>query len=167
MGGDIYAGYSLMTPNFGADILGGPAENGGAAGADLHFMRLFAVAAETDWMHVTYGNQLSSSAFTVMAGPRVFFPPASHARVRVLADVLVGAVNIHSLIGANSPFTGTTALAIAADGGVEVRAVGPLALRIQGGYLHSGFTAKYPNLDPQSSLHNQHGRLLIEGVWHF
>lgn len=164
---DIYAGYSFVAPNFGAALFGGSGENGGTAGADLHLTRSFAVAAETDWMHVVYGTQESSTAFTTLAGPRVFFSSGSHARVKLLADVLVGAADIHSLIGLNSPYTGTTALAIAADGGVELREVGPLAMRVDGGYLHSGFTARYPNLEPQSSIHNQHGRLLIEGVWHF
>lgn len=164
---DVYAGYSLVAPNFGIDLFGGPAEHGVAAGLDVHIMRSLVVAAETDWMHVVYGSQESSTAFTLMAGPRVLFPASSHARIKVLADVLVGAADIHSLFGFNSPFTGTTALAIAADGGVEVRAIGPLALRVEGGYLHSGFTARYPNLDPQSGIHNQHGRLLVEGVWRF
>jgi hypothetical protein len=164
---DVYAGYSYLAPNFGADFLGGHGENGFTAGADLHVTRLLAVAAEMDWMHVIYGSQLSSSAFTAMAGPRLFFPPVFRARVTLLADILGGAANFNNLVGANSPFTGTVAPAIAADGGVEVRVVGPLAVRVEGGYLHSGFTARYPDVDTQSSIHNQHGRLLIEGVWHF
>ena len=164
---DIYAGYSFVAPNFGTNFFGGPGENGGTAGAGVHVTRSIAVAAETDWMHVVYGSQENSTAFTVMAGPRGFFPPGPHARIKLIADVLVGAAGIHTLIGLNSPFTGTTALAIAAEGGVEFRAIGPLAVRVEGGYLHSGFTARYPDTDPQSSIHNQHGRLLVEGVWHF
>jgi hypothetical protein len=164
---DVYGGYSFVSPNFGTDFFGGPGAHGGIGGADLHLTHSLAVAAETDWMHVVYGTQENSTSFTVMAGPRMFFPLGSHARIKPLADVLVGAASIHSLIGFGNPFTGTSALAIAADGGAEVRAVGPLALRIEGGYLHSGFTARYPNLTPQSSVHNQHGRFLVEGVWHF
>jgi hypothetical protein len=164
---DVYAGYSYLAPNFGADSLGGPGENGFAAGGDLHLRRFLAVAAEADWMHVIYGTQLSSSTYTAMAGPRLFFPPVFRARVTLLADILGGAVNFTNLRGENSPFTGMVAPAIAADCGVEVRVAGPLRVRVEGGYLHSGFTARYPHADPQSSIHNQHGRLLIEGVWHF
>ena len=163
---DIYAGYSFVAPNF-EDVYGGPGEKGGTAGFDLHLKRSLAVAAETDWMHVVYGTQESSTAFTVMAGPRVFFPSGSHARIKMLADVLVGAVDIHSLTGVNSLFTRRTVLAISADAGVELRAIGPLALRVEGGYLHSGFTTQYPADVPQYSIHNQHGRLLIECVWRF
>lgn len=164
---DVFAGYSHLAPNFGADVLGGPGENGLTAGGDLHLTRFFAVAAETDWMHVVYGSQLSSSTFMAMAGPLFFSPPGFHAHVRLVADILGGAAAFHNVVGINSPFKQTVAPAIAADGGVEVRVVGPLAVRVEGGYLHSGFTTRYPDVDPQSSMHNQHDRLLIEGVWHF
>jgi hypothetical protein len=164
--GDIYAGYSRIAPNFGTNFLGGPGENGALAGGDLHLTRLFAVTAEAGWFPVTYGSQLSSRTFTMMAGGRLFFPPRSQSRVKLLADVLAGAANLSQLIGANVPFTGRVALAVAADGGAEFRVFGPLAMRVEGGYLHTGYQSRDPSI-PQSSIHNQHGRLLVEGAWHF
>lgn len=165
--GDVYGGYSLVAPNFGERALGGPSENGFTVGGDVHFARFFAIAVETDWMNVTYASQLSSSTYTIMAGGRVFYPSVSRARVKLLADLLAGAANFNRMTGMNFPFTANSALAVAADGGLELRLAGPLAMRVEGGYLHSGFQAKYPDTDPQSSIHNEHGRLLVEGVWHF
>jgi len=165
--GDVYAGYTLLSPNYGEKLLGGPAENGPAVGGDLRLVRFVALAFEANWSSVTYGSQLSSSSFTMLGGGRVFFPPEPHARVRLLADALAGATDMTQLTGINPPFTSSVALAVATDGGAEFRMIGPLAVRVEGGYLHSGYKTRYPDTDPQSSIHNQHGRLLIEGVWHF
>ena len=97
---------------------------------------------------------------------RVSSFPSALSRAALLAGILGGATTFNAF-GSNSPFTGTAAPVIAVDGGGEVRIIRRLTVRVEGGYLHSWFTARYSTVDSQSSIHNQHGKLLIAGVWHF
>jgi hypothetical protein len=161
---DVYAGYSLFSPAFG-DYNTSPPDNGFGGGADLHVSRWVAASAEAHWMHVTYNPVESSNSVTVFAGPRFFF--GAHRTIIPFADLLGGVAtyNFHSSHGSPSSFTSTASAAFAADAGLDVRISRPLAVRVEGGYVHSGFTDVYSISLP--FLHNQHGRLLIEGVWHF
>lgn len=158
---DVYAGYSLVAPDFG-DYNSSPADEGFGAGVDLHMSRWFASAAEAHWMHVTYNPEESSSSITALGGPRFFF--GAHRSIIPFADIL-GGVATFNFHGNPSSFTSNVSAAFAADAGVDVRIAGPLAVRVEGGFVHSGFTEVYSILMP--FVHNQHGRLLIEGVWHF
>ncbi|MDR5728109.1 MAG: hypothetical protein RB191_11850 [Terriglobia bacterium] len=160
---DLYAGYARVAPDFGA-YNSNPAENGFGGGADLHLSRLFAVAAEAHWMHVTYNPEEKSSSVTAFGGPRFFFPAGLHGAIIPFADILGGAATFN-FQGNPSPFTSTISPAFAADAGVDVHIFGPLAVRAQGGYVHSNFTAVSSILQP--FVHDQHGRLMMEGVWHF
>ena len=79
---------------------------------------------------------------------------------------LLGGVTTYSSQSSNpSPYTSSKSPAIALDGGVDLRLIGPLAARIQGGFLHDSFTTTSPILQPY--VHTQHGRLLVEAVWRF
>lgn len=160
---DLYAGYARVAPDFG-DYNGSPAENGFGGGADLHLSRLIALAAEAHWLHVTYNPEEKSSSVTVFGGPRFFFPVGFHGAIVPFADILGGAATFN-FQGNPSPFTSTISPAFAADVGADVHIAGPLAVRAQGGYVQSSFTVVSSILQP--FVHDQHGRLLIEGVWRF
>lgn len=160
---DLYAGYSRVAPDFGF-YNSAPADNGFGGGADLHLSRWFAFAAEADWMHNTYNPEESSSSVTAFGGARFFLPLGPRGAITPFADIL-GGVATYSFHGNPSPFTSANSPAIATDAGVEVRILGPLAVRVGGGYVHSSFTSVHSILQP--GVHDQHGRLFVEGVWHF
>lgn len=162
-GADVYAGYSLFAPP--AYIFPSPPpDTGFGFGGDLYLSHWLAVAAESYWMHVTFDPEDKSSSVTAFGGPRVFLHLGSHGRIVPYADFLGGAVTYGHLVGFNQPFANSASPAFATDAGVDVRAFGPFSVRVQGGYVHTSFTAAYP---PDPNVRNQHGRLLIEGVWRF
>lgn len=160
-GADVYGGFSRVAPDF-SDDNSNPAAIGFGGGTDVYIFRWFAVAAEVHWMHVTYNPEENSTSVTAFGGPRFFLD--THRRIVPFADIL-GGVATFNFHGNPSNFTSTNSAAFAADAGVDVRIAGPVAVRVEGGYVHSGFTSVYSMLQP--FVHDQHGRLLVEGVWHF
>lgn len=162
---DVYAGYSRVGPSAYAFVTPNPADQGFGLGGDAYFSKWLAVAAEAQWMHVTYDAEDNSKSVTMLGGPRLFFPVGSHRVIIPFLDFLGGAFTYDNVMGFSNPFTGTVSPAFAIDGGVDLRVTGRVYVRGQAGYLHSGLSPVY-RLD-QRFTENGHSRLLIEAVWHF
>lgn len=162
---DVYGGYSRVGPSPYAQTSDNPADTGFGFGADVHFSKWLAVAAEADWMRVTYDAEDKSKSVSVLGGPRLFFPVSHHNVIIPFADVLGGVYTFPDPFGFNNPFRGTVSPAFAIDGGVDVHIAGPVYVRGQGGYVYSGFNVA--DTVDQRFVHNQHSRVLVEGVWRF
>jgi hypothetical protein len=164
---DVYAGYFRFWPPPGVFINSDPL-TGYGFGGDFYLANWLAVAGEAQWTQITYDAEDNARSDTFFAGPRFFLPLRRRAFIIPFADVLAGAANFN-MKGIAPHFNGNIDAAIAAafavDGGVDVRVFGPFSARVEAGFVHSTFWVKYP--DDQPYLRNQHGRLLIEGVWHF
>jgi hypothetical protein len=141
----MYAGYSLFAPNIfkGAENNYSP-ESGWNAGIDVGIARNVGAAVDFSQYFSTYNyaSPIKTAPFFVMAGPRVWAPVGSAAKLRPFAQFLAGGGFIQRGRTSSSfgLFASSTSLAWNAGGGLDIRAGKRLWVRGEAGYLHTDFT---------------------------
>ncbi len=168
--GNIFLGFSYERTNssaFGAGLVAstvtGSNLHGWEVSAEGEFLPLVGIVGDVSGH---YGSE-SFVALTpngpqsinvtgheqeYLVGPRLSVPAG---KFTPFAELMVGAAHIHT--GGTLPSPSNTSFAYAVGGGLDYRLIGPLAARVEGDYLHTGFFNSTQN----------NFRLALGGVFRF
>lgn len=150
--GNVFLGFSYERTNtsaFGANAVGstlsGSNLHGWEASAEGKFLPFLGFVGDVsghygsqNFVELTPNGPQSISVTgheqEYLVGPRLSVPVG---KFRPFGELMVGAAHIHT--GGTLPSPSNTSFAYAVGGGLDYRMFGPLAARVEGDYLRTGF----------------------------
>ena len=168
--GNVFVGFSYERTNsssFGTGLVGstvtGSNLHGWEASAEGKFLPFVGIVGDVSGH---YGSEsfvqltpngpqtinVTGHEQEYLVGPRLSVPVG---KFTPFGELMVGGAHIHT--GGTLPTPSNTSFAYAVGGGLDYRLIGPLAARVEGDYLHTGFLNSTQN----------NFRLALGGVFRF
>jgi hypothetical protein len=132
--GDFYVGATFNGSNPAST-----ASAGIGGGADFRAYKWIEVQVDIGAFYANSGSANLTTTVDYLFGPRISKPP-SGSRFSPFADILVGGQTFHNASTQHTYYYGNgSGLAVAGDGGVDIRMTRHLALRGQAGFISSQY----------------------------